>query len=135
MHSYNLEYKNLKCFYWQHDIWLKAFELSKFFEAEFKNLPDITDKLKEKTLETVFDIHFNIAKALCSETLNENIASTVLAQNALEKNHKQIITLLNYNKIDNTFLRKYEVLQGRLENKLLNLKLNFFMKKEMEIKT
>lgn len=135
MHSYNLGYKNLKCFYWEHDIWLRAFELSKFLEAELKKITEITEKLKEKTIETIFNVHYNVAKALCSEHLNENIAICTLAKEALEKNHKQIVTLLNYNKIDRTFLRKYEVLQGRLENKLVNLSLKFSMEKEMELKT
>ena len=135
MHTNKLEYKNLKCFYWEHDIWLRAFELSKFLDAELKKTTEVTEKLRAKTAETIFDVHFNIAKALCSEQLNENVNAVNLAKDALEKNHRQIITLLNYDKIDSTFVRKYEVLQSRLESKLLTLSLKFSLEKELEEKT
>ncbi len=130
--NYHLE---LNCPYWQHSIWLRAFELFKFVNSELKKNRCISENLKDKLLKTTANIHFNVAKALCSEILEESIAACTTAQIELEKNFKQIVTLLNYNKIDKTFYRKYEVLQNRLEKKLVNLNLKFSIELSLSRKT
>lgn len=133
--NFNNYYMELNCPYWQHSIWLRAFELYKFVNSELKKNTCISENLKDKLLETTANIHFNVAKSLCSEILEESISACTTAQKELEKNFKQIVTLLNYNKIDKTFYRKYEAMQNRLENKLVNLNLKFSMELSLSRKT
>jgi four helix bundle protein len=113
--------KNLNRGFRKLDVWREAIHLSTFEKKDLDGYKDISFRIKDQVLDSVFSISSNIAEGYCRKSIKEYIQFVNVALGSCGENYSQFYALLESGEISREVFDGFDERHYRIESKLMNL--------------
>ena len=113
--------KNLNRGFRKLEVWREAIQLYAFEKKALDSLKNISFKIKDQVLDSVFSISSNLAEGYCRRSIKEYIQFVNVALGSCGENYSQFYALLESGEISRGVFDGFDDRHHRIENKLMNL--------------
>jgi len=103
------------------EVWREAVQLYAFEKKAFDSLKNISFKIKDQVLDSIFSISSNIAEGYSRRSIKEYIQFINVALGSCGENYSQFYALLESGEITRAIFDEFDERHHRIENKLMNL--------------